>query len=398
MAKQHIAVIGAGAFGGWTAWHLLERGYRVTLIDAYDAGHSRASSGDETRIIRSVYQDRIYIELTQRAIQIWQKYEPLWGVKVYHPIGVLNLNGQEHTRWQTAMGHFQDLSIPFDLLSQKEAARRFPSIHFEGIKNISIDTTGGYMLARMGCYIIAQKFVEAGGDFKCAELLPLSLFRSPADSILAQKNLSKLKLSDGSTLKADAYVFACGSWLGKLFPDLLHDKIKASRQEAYYFGLPAGNNLLAGLPVWCDYGAYEKEVLWYGIPARGSDAVGRGFKIAKDVVGTSFDPDADDRLPTPAFLEEAKQFMAFRFPLLKNAPLIESRVCPYEMSPDAHFIIDRLPMTENAWIVGGGSGHGYKMGAAIGEMVADLIAGKRSVEPIFSLKKFEGKTELVSRR
>ena len=388
--KQHIAVIGAGAFGGWTALMLQRRGFRVTLVEAWSAGNSRASSGDENRIIRSVYADRIYVEMAQRSAQLWLENEAQFGgMKIFHPVGVLNLNGRDATRWTAAAKHFQDLGINFLDFSPKEAAKRYPFIHFDGIENVSLEVGGGYLLARMGCYVVAQAFVREGGTLKIADARPLSILN---------ERLEGVRLSDGSTLVADQYIFACGAWLGKIFPSEIGQKIRPTRQEVFYFGVPSGSNILSQLPVWCDYGAYKSDVLLYGIPASGSDAVGRGFKVGKDVAGADFDPDDDERLVSPHFLKEIRDFVAHRFPILRGAPLIESRVCQYENTPDAHFILDKLPTAANVWIVGGGSGHGYKHGAAVGEMMADLLLEKRTVEPTFSFARFSGALHKVERR
>ena len=120
---------------------------------------------------------------------------------------------------------------------------------------------------------------------------------------------------------------------------------------------------------------------YYGIP--GNDR--RGFKIADDVRGAPIDPTTAERVVTPETLKAARDWIAFRFPALADAPLVESRVCQYENSPDHHFILDRHPEASNLWIVGGGSGHGFKHGPAMGERVARTVLGQRPVDPFFGL-------------
>jgi glycine/D-amino acid oxidase-like deaminating enzyme len=190
-----------------------------------------------------------------------------------------------------------------------------------------------------------------------------------------------LVLSDGSTLAAGRYVFACGPWLGSLFPQLIGDRVKPTRQEIFFFGTPAGDPrfLEEQLPVWIDNG---KE-FFYGIP--GSER--RGFKLADDARGPSFDPTHGDRMPTPEGVKAARRYLEFRFPSLKGAPLLEARVCQYENSPDHRFIIDQHPGAGNSWIVGGGSGHGFKHGPAVGERTAELVLGKARVDPFFALSR-----------
>jgi glycine/D-amino acid oxidase-like deaminating enzyme len=188
--------------------------------------------------------------------------------------------------------------------------------------------------------------------------------------------------SDGAALAADRYVFACGPWLGRLWPDLLGDRISPSRQEVFFFGTPPGEArfLPERLPVWLDNGTRR----FYGIPGSG----GRGFKVADDTRGAAFDPTAGERVPSPEGLRAARDYLAFRFPGLRGAPLLDSRVCQYENSPDGRFIIDRHPDAENVWVVGGGSGHGFKHGPAVGERVADLVLGGKTPDPFFALSRF----------
>jgi len=161
------------------------------------------------------------------------------------------------------------------------------------------------------------------------------------------------------------------------------NRIQPTRQEVYYFGIPPGDLKFTEqqFPVWIDHG----ERLIYGIP--GNER--RGFKIADDTRGEPFDPTNGERLITPEKLDAARRFVAMRFPALKDAPLVESRVCQYENSPDQNFIIDRHPEASNVWIVGGGSGHGFKHGPAIGEYVARVVLDQQKPDPFFQLARFQ---------
>jgi monomeric sarcosine oxidase len=387
--KEKVIVIGAGAFGGWTALMLLRKGYHVTLVDAWGAGHSRSSSGDETRVIRSVYVDDFYVDMTQRSMQLWRENEAQFGHKIFHPIGVLNLIGQDNSRLDAALTHFDAKHLPYQEFSIKETAKRYPYFNLEDITRVVLDDEGGYLLARMGCYVVKEAFVKEGGDYRLSEARPLSI---------SNKNMTGIRLSDCSTLTADHYVFACGPWLGKLFPEEIGSLVRPTRQEVFYFNTPAGCDIIERTPVWCDFSSLWQKVMMYGIPASGSDAAGRGFKIAEDVLGNDFDPDTTEREATARWLDKARTFMHHRFPILRGMPLSEARVCQYENTPDAHFIIDKLPTASNVWILGGGSGHGYKMGAAIGDMMADLIEEKQAVRPEFSFKRFDILNEKVERR
>ena len=179
-------------------------------------------------------------------------------------------------------------------------------------------------------------------------------------------------LSSGEALKADAYVFACGPWLGNVFP-FLSQTITPTRQEVFFFGTAAGDLRFtdAQLPIWSDdskrdIDGFPGKHWFYGIPGN----QWRGFKIADDTRGVDFDPTAGERVVDAEGLRAIRDYLGFRFPALKNAPLLESRVCQYENTPDDHFLVDRHPAAENIWLVGGGSGHGFKHGPAVGEYVA----------------------------
>jgi glycine/D-amino acid oxidase-like deaminating enzyme len=186
-------------------------------------------------------------------------------------------------------------------------------------------------------------------------------------------------VSGNSKLEAHVFVFACGPWLGGLFPGLLREHIRPTRQEVFFFGTAAGDpRFLEGpMPVWIDAG----DAAFYGIPGN----EWRGFKVADDRRGPAFDPTSGDRTATAEGIRAARDYLEYRFPAMAGAPLIEARVCQYEDSPDHHFILDRHPEARNVWFAAGGSGHGYKMGPAVGEHMAELVLGMRPVNPFFAL-------------
>ncbi|MBI3698276.1 MAG: FAD-dependent oxidoreductase, partial [Acidobacteria bacterium] len=369
--KPRVAVIGAGAFGGWTALHLLRQGVQVTLLDAWGPGNSRASSGGETRIIRATYgPDRVYVQMVVRSLALWREHEKRWNRPHYRQIGCLRMPGKDDRYEKAAVPIMRNAGLTIEELTPREARKRWPQINFDGISWILYEKDAGFLTARRNCEAVLSGFLKEGGEYKQLAVTPGPITRG---------QMQGLTLSDQSKLTADFYVFACGPWLGKLFPDVVGDRIHSTRQEVFFFGTPAGDPrfLEDRLPAWIDDG----DPHFYGIPGN----EWRGFKIADDGRGPLFDPTSGDRTPSADGVRAARKYLDFRFPGMKGAPLVEARVCQYENSPDHHFILDRHPGAQNVWLVGGGSGHGYKMGPGVGERVAEMVLGKRPLDRFFSL-------------
>ncbi len=366
-----VAVIGAGAFGGWTALHLRRLGAQVELIDAWGPGNSRSSSGGESRVIRAIYgQDRPYVEMVKRAYEQWEELDASTVQTLYVETGALWMHRGDDAYVRSSVPILKDLGFVVDKLTVEDAARRYPQIDFRGVQSVWFERRAGSLSARRACVAVRDAFVKAGGNYRTAHVEPDPIVNGA---------LPRLRLADYSRIEADAYVFACGPWLGRLFPEVLGDKIHPSRQEVFYFGAPQGSGryLPGHMPIWIDFG----ERIIYGLP----DIDGRGFKVADDTRGEPIDPTSTDRTPSAAAIARARQLLAERFPELAKAPLLESRVCQYENSPDGHLIIDRHPQAGNVWFVGGGSGHGFKLSPAVGEIAAARILMGKEVPALFRL-------------
>ena len=374
--NMKIVVIGAGAFGGWTALHLVQNGADVTLIDTWGPGNSRASSGGETRIIRSVYHHTVYTEFNVRALELWHEADQKWGTELFHKTGLLWLLTDDEVFAKDSLNLMRSLNMNFKDMTVKEAEKFYPQICFDGITFVVLEEHAGYLLARHACEVVWKNFLRSGGKYIRSAVKPVQF---------ENNSITQIELSGGSLINADMFVFACGPWLGSLFPDLLNDLIIPTRQEAYYFGTFPGDTQYEedSLPVWFDQGD-GKTFSYYGIPGNSS----KGFKIANDIRGEVFDPTYGDRMPSEEGIDAARNYIRKRFPGMDGAPLIETRVCQYENTPDHHFIIDRHPESENVFVVGGGSGHGFKHGPVVGEYVARSILKDEPLNPLFLLNRF----------
>lgn len=364
-----VAVVGAGVFGAWTAWHFSRRGRRVVLVDAYGPANARASSGGETRIIRMGYgTDEIYTRSSERSLAQWKSFCVRTGQRLFHETGVLWLAGEDDSRVRQTMATLERSAVPFLEMDPAALQRRYPQISFERVTRGFLEPKSGVLLARRAVAAVVLDAVKHGVELRIA------LVRTPEGS----GRLNSVKCSNGESIIAGEFVFACGAWLGKVFPQILGPRIFPSRQEVFFFGVPPGDERFAppALPTWL-----FQEDEYYGMP----DIEGRGLKIALDHHGERVDPDTQSRLPTAAEAEVVRNYVAHRFPALGNAPVVETRVCQYENTSNGDFLIDRHPEMDNVWFAGGGSGHGFKHGPAVGEYVTRQILDKAAPEPRFSL-------------
>src|SRR5579864_3160525 len=367
--RYDVAVIGAGVFGAWTAWHLARRGKRVLLADAYGPGNARASSAGESRIIRTGYgADELYTRWSVRSLALWKEFFAASGLRLFHETGVLWLAGKDDSRVRQAAEVLGRCGVAFEELSRVQLDKRYPQIGLDGITKGLLEAHSGVLMARRAVAAVAGDAQRIGVDYRVAQIA------EPRGS----GAISAVTTNSGERIEAGAFVFACGAWLGKLFPEVLGERIFPTRQEVFFFGVPAGDARFAppALPTWL---FQEDEI--YGMP----DLESRGLKIAVDRHGERVDPDMQSRLASAKGAEEARRFVEQRFPALRRAPIVETRVCQYENTWNGDFLIDRHPQMENVWFVGGGSGHGFKHGPAVGQYVAERISGGGKEEARFSL-------------
>lgn len=230
-SKSHIAVVGAGSFGGWTALHLLRRGARVTLLDAWGPGNSRSSSGGETRIIRGTYgPNQPYTKMAARALRLWKEHENRWGRQLLHRTGVLWMATSDDDQFERgSLPILRDASVVHERLSGTEVGKRWPQINAEDVRWAIYEPEGGFLIARVACQAVLEGSLAEGGEYKQVAVLPRDLETGLPNG---------LTLSDGAKLRADQYVFACGPWLGSLFPETIGDRIRPTKQDVFFLERP----------------------------------------------------------------------------------------------------------------------------------------------------------------
>lgn len=351
MPEFEFAVIGAGVFGAWLARTLHQRGRRVVLIDQYGAANTRASSGGETRILRMGYGAKeIYTRWSWRSLALYRQFYSAVDPTLLQTTGVLWLCMPDDLNAQETIRAFVRCGIPYAVLTHAEINERFPQFQIAPETWGIWEPDAAALLARRGVQTVVRETIREGLVFRQQPF-------GPDEKI------------------AETHIYACGPWLPKLFPDLLADIIRPTRQEVLYFGSNA-QWAAPGFPCWIDSGEGV-----YGIP----DVENRGFKIAIDTHGPMIDPDTEPRLIAPQTVRVARRYLARRFPALQDAPLVQAEVCQYENTFNGDYLIDRHPERDSVWLLGGGSGHGYKHGPVIGEYLADALLSGSPIASMFSL-------------
>jgi glycine/D-amino acid oxidase-like deaminating enzyme len=362
-----VAVVGAGAFGGWAALSLRERGLNVVSLDAYGPASPRASSGGETRSIRSGYgAEGFYSAWAMQALALWKRREAEFQRPLLYPNDRIELAD----RWLPGLiaqrKIFEDLKLPFEVLPQADLRKRYPQMAFDDVEFAFVETSASAAVikARDAMLVVSEVFQKKGGQFRIARAQP---------GAASGRRLETLKLGDGGALSAGQFIFACGPWTPKLFPALVGPKVGVYRSEYFYWGPPPGDARFS----WPNQPAWHDHVLG----GYGFGSLERGLKYSPEAGGrVTQDPDTAERLATDYLLKKGRDYIRHRFPDMRDAPILETRVCQVDNTADTHFILDRHPDYDNVWLASGGGGHGFKHGPMVGEYLADRIQG-RSADP-----------------
>ena len=328
--SKTAAVAGAGIFGASLARRLAQAGWDVTLYERHEPGHERAASGDESRLIRFAHgDDAWYTRSAWRARELWRELEAESGAELFRECGVAWFARAEDGWEAESERVLREQGIPVERLQPEDGAGLFPSFDAGDLAFILWEPSAGILRAADATRAMTESARQAG----------VKLVREAAEP---------------GRVEADAVIWACGAWLASLFPDLV--PLHVTRQDSFYLD--------------CDEA-------W--------DRIGHGFKIAPDFVGPAFDPESDERTPDGRNEAVARAYAEERFPALAGAPLAFSKVCPYSLTPDTHFLLAPHPELDCNWIFGGGSGHGFKHGPALAEYAARVIAGEETPAERFGL-------------
>ncbi|MGH8936099.1 MAG: FAD-dependent oxidoreductase [Acidimicrobiia bacterium] len=353
-----VLIVGAGIFGASLAHRLSGQGWAVTLVEQYQPGHVRASSGGESRLIRFSHgSDPWHTRSAWRSLRLWRELEEETGAELLVTPGVAWFAGREDG-WEVSSERvLREEGIPVERLDPKEAAELFPDLRYDDLALVVYEPEAGILHARRAVQVMARQVVRRGAHLRTGRAEP------DGASLLV----------DGERLRADRVVWACGPWIARLFPGLV--ELRVTQQDVFFFG--AGPEWSTPpVPGWVDY-----DQAAYGL----GDLDGRGMKLAPDVEGPDFDPDHDPRVPLPENEQRARRYLERRFPSLAGAPLVGSRTCQYALTGDTRFVVAPHPEHEEVWLLGGGSGHGFKHGPALAEYVQRLLEGEERPDPRLGL-------------
>ena len=343
-------VIGAGVFGASLADRLARDDWDVTLVERLEPGHPRAESGGETRLIRSLHgPDAFYMASARRGLELWRELD-----------GVLEESGlawfaRREDGWE-ADGErvLRAAGVPVERIDPGEASRLFPSLTVDDLAFVLYEPEGGVLRAADGVRALVSRAREAGARLVSGEGRP---------------DGARVQVGD-DRLEADAVIWACGAWLGRLFPELV--RLRVTFQQLTLFDVP---------PDWHGPGWVDFDAAFYGHAL----VEPHGMKVAADHDGVEVDPDERPLEATPEAVAEAREYLSHRFPALAGAPVCGTPACHYGLTADGQFLFDRHPEHPGVWLLGGGSGHGYKHGPALAEHVAAVLAGGTEPEPRFAL-------------
>ncbi|PTL58764.1 NAD(P)/FAD-dependent oxidoreductase [Paraconexibacter algicola] len=362
MSARSAIVCGAGVLGASVADRLARSGWAVTLVEPVTPGHVRAGSGGESRLIRHCHgDDRWHVRSAVRAAILWDELDPTVRV----PAGVAWFVRDEHGFEAASERVLREEGIAVERLTPAQARARgwFPSLNTDDLAFVLWEPDAGILRAREGVRALAARAVAHGAELEVGTARPAG---GDASVVVLEET--------GRQLRADVVVWACGAWMPGLFPEHL-GAVRVTQQDVLFYGAP-GAWATPGVPGWVDYDAGV-----YGL----GDLDGRGFKVAPDGPGPEVDPDALRRLPHAAHEQAARAALAHRFPALARAPVVFSRTCQYETTPDSRFVIAPHPDHDGAvWLLGGGSGHAFKHGPALAEHVEAWIDGAPP-QPMFAL-------------
>jgi sarcosine oxidase len=381
-SRYDVLVLGVGGMGASALAHLAARGLRAIGIEQGDVPNDRGSSFGETRVIRKAYfEDPRYVPLLLRAYALWRELEQRGSEQLLVTTGCLNFGPPHHEAIRGVRESVDLHSLPHTIVDADTIRARFPGI-VPSPGEIGVFEEDGGFLRVEACTSAHAKWALASG----ATLR--SKTRVQALSFDARG--VQASLDDGTSVTAEKLVVSAGPWLAS--SPALRDvasslPLEVERQVQLYFA-PLEPALFTA-PTLPAFIHFATDRAFYGIPLHGEGGNEPALKVCRHHGGEKAVADTLDRALRDSDVEPVRAFMREHLPRADGS-LLRSRVCMYTNTPDQNFLVGTVPGRQNVVVLGGFSGHGYKMASVMGEIAADLVMGSRSRFDLglFSLGRF----------
>jgi len=357
-----VIIVGAGINGVTAAIELKKRGHRVTLIDPGPLPHPLAASTDISKAVRAAYgPDEGYTDLAERAVKLWRKWNEEFGIELYHQVGVMFVRQRKMKPGDFEYESFKMLKRRghnVERMNSAQAWKRFPAWNANLYPDGVLELDAGYVESTR----VVATLIER------AKSLGIELREAARFSCLDERDdrVAGVVLDDGERITGDFVVMTVGAWTPYLLP-FTKKFFHASGQPVFHLK-PSRAELFASerFPV---FGADITTTGYYGFPINRDGVV----KIANHGPGREMSPDSSERVVTAEEERDLREFLSSTFPVLANAPIVHTRVCMYCDTHDGHLWIARDPDREGLVIAAGDSGHGFKFGPVLGEMIASAV-------------------------
>ncbi len=377
MYQQRIVIVGAGIVGLSTAYALLKQGIRhVTVVEQETIDHQQSTSRGPSRLLRFEYgPDAHYSRMVQLSLQHWRQLEQLTGHTIYTRTGVLVLGTDDDNFTLPSYRILRALGQPTERLTEQHCWRRFPQFDTHPFDILTYNSEAGMLHASACLHILKNLIIDLGGE----------IYESCRVTRLTNDSSSRpvhIHLASGDELAADRVVLATGPWVHRLLGNL-RLPIQMTRQYVLYFtGLPAESFSVNAFPAFIAHDLY-------GFPLQYTHGAQACLKATSHNFGTSIDPD-DTAPPNQRIIAQITARLQELIPALRQAKLAHIDSCIYDVTPDQDFILDYVPHNPRIIFATGLTGHGFKFGLLLGELLSSMVCNLQPIVPLdrFRLTRF----------
>lgn len=373
-----VIIIGGGIVGASAAYALSQREQSVLLLDQYAPGHEHGSSHGDGRIVRFNYTESIYVQMAQLAFPAWQRLSDAAGEPLVQQTGLIEYGAAACEPIALSEQHLADSDIPFETLSPQTANERFPQFHFADDTRTLYQSSGAVAFATLAVKALWRLTRANGGE---------TLADTRITHIDATDTQVTVHAENGATYTGSKLVLAAGSWMQSLCAMLgLDIPLTVTQEVLCYYPAKETSNVnhrVGVMPAMVDY--HDEETPFYCLPQVEIPGVKAGWHHS----GIEIDPTAPRPPASEHIVDNLNGWIERTFPHLVPEP-IETLTCLYTNTPDYHFVLDTHPALSNVVVAAGFSGHGFKFGSIVGDLLAALTLDEQPALPLdtFQLARF----------